>query len=328
MNISVFITSYNQKAFLVEAIDSVLAQTLKPSQIVIVDDCSADGSQQVIKDYQSRYPDLITPILHTQNQGVAQARVHALQAVTGEYVTYVDGDDRYLPTKLEKEAAYLAACPDAQIVYSNNYYMTQDGRRTGTWITDKRPSQGDVFAQTLTRKFPRGSLFRMEMLPYALWLEVGFHDVALAVLEDWDMRIRLSKHYRVAYLDEPLTEIRVHNSGLSSVSTAQKLAAFEYIWQKNKLLLSDMDVAEQHALAVEMDRLHAYFIRRQAKEQLGAYPRPYQGSKSQAWAYYRQSWCYHRCLDWDLLLGLILPPRVYGRLRQNMRRRFGRMGAH
>ncbi|UCC54424.1 MAG: glycosyltransferase family 2 protein, partial [Anaerolineaceae bacterium] len=192
MNISVFITSYNQKAFLVEAIESVLAQTLSPSQILVVDDCSSDGSQEVIEGYRSRYPDLITAIFHTQNRGVAQARAHALQAISGDYVTYVDGDDRFLPHKLEKEAALLARRSEIQIAFSNNYYMTETGQRTGIWITKKWPPQGDVFKETLTRQFPRGNLFRMELLPYAAWQAVGFHDPNLSVLEDWDMRIRLS----------------------------------------------------------------------------------------------------------------------------------------
>jgi hypothetical protein len=327
MKISVYITSYNQKAFLVEAIDSVLAQTVPPSQIIVVDDCSNDGSQEVIEGYESRYPDLITPIFHTQNQGVAQARVHALQAVIGDYVTSVDGDDRYLPHKLEKEARLLADQPDVQIAFSNNYYMSETGQRTGTWITNKQPPHGDVFKETLTRQFPRGNLFRMELLPYAAWQAVGFHDPNLSVLEDWDMRIRLSKCYRVAYWDEPLTEYRVHSSGLSSGSTTEKLKAFEIIWQKNKPLIADMSLHEQGEITDRMDQLRASFMRQQSKEALGAYVGPYQGSKAQAWAYYRESWRYHRRLDWDLLLGLVLPAGIYGRFRQSMRRRLGRIGA-
>lgn len=61
MNISVFITSYNQRDYLREAIESVLAQTLPASQIIVVDDASSDGSPDLISDYARRYPDLFTP---------------------------------------------------------------------------------------------------------------------------------------------------------------------------------------------------------------------------------------------------------------------------
>ena len=142
MTISVVIPAYNAGEYIARAIDSVLAQTLPPGQIIIVDDDSSDGSQELIAGYRSRYPDLITPIFHEQNRGVARVRVTALEAVTGDYVTYLDGDDRYLPEKLEKEAALLQSRSDIQIAYSNNYYMTAGGRRYATWVTTKAPPQG------------------------------------------------------------------------------------------------------------------------------------------------------------------------------------------
>lgn len=317
MNISVYITSYNQKVYLKEAIDSVLAQTLPPGQIIIVDDCSSDGSQAMIEGYQSRYPDLITPLFHERNHGVAQARVSALQAVTGEYVTYVDGDDRFLPTKLEKEARLLSSVyPEVHIVYSNNYYITADGQRTATWITGESPPQGNVFKETLTRQFPRGNLYRMELLPYDLWKNVGFHDVSLDVFEDWEMRIRLSKFYRVAYNDEPLSEYRAYTGGLSNMEAARKTEAFEHIWRKNKPLIDDLSPTEQEAISKEMDKLHAQFVRVQAKEALGAYAQVQQINKLSAWDLYQKSWSYDRYLDWDLLLGMVLPNSFYRRLRR------------
>ena len=138
--ISVYITSYNQKEYLVEAIDSVLNQTLKPFEIIIVDDCSTDGSREVIAGYALRYPDLVNPIYHTRNQGVAQARIDALQMVTGDYVTYVDGDDRYLPTKLEKEARLLQEnANDLGMSYENQElsrtYLFRAGMKARFYLT-------------------------------------------------------------------------------------------------------------------------------------------------------------------------------------------------
>lgn len=324
MNISVFITSYNQKAYLQEAIDSVLVQTLPPRQIVIVDDCSTDGSQALIKGYRSRYPDLITIILHTQNMGVARSRNDALHAVTGEVVTFLDGDDRYLPAKLEKESALLTGRPEAQIAYSNNYYITAGGRRYDTWITDRQPPQGDVFREVLTRRFPRRNLFRVEMLPYALWQQVGFYDPVLHVLEDWEMRIRLTKKYRVAYLDEPLSEYRIFPAGISETAISLKLSAFDYIWQKHQPLLADMSAAERSVIIERMNQLRAMFIRQQAKDLLGAYGQPPYGSKREAWDYLIESRQFDRSLDWDLIAGILLPSSLYLPLRKTMRSNFGR----
>lgn len=246
MKISVYITSYNQRDLLVEAIESVLAQTLRPVQIIIVDDCSSDGSQELIAGYASCYRDLITPIYHRRNQGVAQTRIDALRAVSGDYVTYVDGDDRYLPTKLEKEYRALEDNPWAQIAYSNNFYIRLDGTRFGVWMEDADPpAQGNAFCRTFAREFPKQSLFRMELVEYPAWRSVGFHDHKLRLYEDYDMRIRLSKHLRMIYVNEPLSEYRIHGTGLSARSRAQHLSALAYLYKKNRPLLRDLDPAER-----------------------------------------------------------------------------------
>lgn len=242
MNISVYITSYNQCAYLREAIESVLAQTLRPRELIVVDDASTDGSPDLIRDYARRHPGLIKPILHAQNRGVAQVRIAALNAATGDCVTYVDGDDRMLPQKLEREAAALARHPEAQLVFSNHYNMTPEGRRIDTWIRDgEQPPEGDVFVQTFARDFPRRDIFRMELARLDTIRRAGLHDPGLPVFEDYDYRIRLTKQGRATYVNEPLFEIRRHGAGLSSMRAEQKLSILRHIFAKNTYLLADLD---------------------------------------------------------------------------------------
>ena len=245
MKISIFITSYNQKKYLIEAIESVLAQTLKPFQVIIVDDCSIDESQEVINGYCSRYPDLITPIYHAENVGVSSTRIDALNVVKGDYVAYLDGDDLYLPTKLEKEAKLLKENPNVQIAFSNNFYVAENGITTGMWIEGEMPPEGDVFKETFARDFPKGSLFRMELVDYSAWANVGFHDPTLYIYEDYDMRIRLTKKLKVKYHNEPLTKIRTHGKGLSNSEIVMHVEAFEHIYKKNKHLLDDLMLADR-----------------------------------------------------------------------------------
>lgn len=250
MNISVFVTSYNQRDYLREAIESVLAQTLPASQIIVVDDASSDGSPDLISDYARRYPDLFTPVYHKQNTGVAQVRIDALEAVTGDYVTYVDGDDWFLPEKLEKESAAIRANPEARIAFSNNEYMSEDGSTlVRRWVDGEPVPQGDVFWQTIGRAFPRRSLFRMELVHYDSWREIGFHDPALSLYEDFDMRIRLTQRLRVVYVDQVLSRIRTHQSGLSKSSPARHFMALDYLFDKHRLLIDALpDYQHQKAL--------------------------------------------------------------------------------
>jgi glycosyltransferase involved in cell wall biosynthesis len=242
--ISVYVTSYNQKKYLIETIESVLAQTLNPHQVIIVDDFSNDGSQELIAKYAHKYPNLVFPIYHMKNFGVVQTRIDALNAVTGDFVTYVDGDDRFLPEKIEREFDILAGNTNAQIAYSNNYYINPEGQRTGVWAEKGKPPEGNVFKETFSRCFPKSSLFRMELVNYQAWKSVGFHDPDITIYEDFDMRIRLTKHFQVAFCDEPLSEIRLHDKGLSKLRAKQHLASLEFIYHKNRSLLSDINESD------------------------------------------------------------------------------------
>lgn len=243
MRISVYVTSYNQKRYLIEAIESVLSQTLRPSQIVVVDDCSADGSQEVIAGYASKYGDLFTPVFHTSNQGIARTRNDGVRATTGDYVTHVDGDDRFLPTKLENEAELLQNNRDAQIAFSDYYYINAEGTRTGRWTERGKPPQGDVFCQAFARDFPNHTLFRNALTNREAWQAIGLYDPNLSLYEDYDMLIRLTRHLRVVYYDEPLSEYRLHEVGLSRAGATEHLAALNYIHEKNKPLLDHVDPA-------------------------------------------------------------------------------------
>lgn len=315
MKISVYITSYNQKEYLIEAIESVLNQTLRPLEIIIVDDCSTDGSQEVIAGYVSRYRDLVRPIYHTQNQGVAQTRIDALQAVTGDYVSHVDGDDRFLPTKLEKEAKLLQENPNTQIAFSNYYYMTANGIHTGVWADGETPPQGYVFCQAFARDFPRHSLFRNELVDYQAWRRIGFYDPNLCLYEDYEMPLRLTKQLRVVYHNEPLAEYRTHNVGLSRAKAGQHLAALEYIYQKNWPLLDDLSVVERTDIQRKLGRWMAK-VARWAAEQAVTEGQYRCDGRVQALKYY------FRCLkyqpgsfDYKLMLRILLPHRVYRSLR-------------
>ena len=244
--ISVYITSYNQKDYLVEAIDSVLGQTLPPHQIIIIDDFSTDGSQEVIAGYASRHPELITTIYHPVNKGISTTRRDALEAVTGNLVTFVDGDDRFLPEKLEIEAAALAKNPDAQIAFSDYYHISPDGTRVGVWAGEEAPPEGDIFCEVFAREFPQQALYRSELVDYREWKQIGFNDPRFSTFGDFEMRIRLAKALRAVYTGEPTNEYRIGVSGLSCAKDAEHLGNLERALGKNRHLLDDLS-EEQRA---------------------------------------------------------------------------------
>jgi len=246
MKITVYITSYNQKDLLIAAIESVLSQTLQAFEIIIVDDCSTDSSQDLIKDYASRYPGLVKPIFHNANLGIVNVRRAALDAVTGDYVTYLDGDDIFLPKKLEIES--LLICDGKyDIAFSNNYYFTKEIENIQSiWAYNREelPEPGNMYVETFARKFPRTALFRMELVNYKFFKEVGFHDQNLKIYEDDEMRLRLSKKAKINFTMLPLSMVRMNTDGLSKSPREVHLESLRYVFAKHKHELSGLPSSE------------------------------------------------------------------------------------
>jgi glycosyltransferase involved in cell wall biosynthesis len=266
--ISVFITSYNQKTYLIEAIESVLSQTLRPFEIIIVDDCSTDGSQKVIAGYAQVYPDLIKPYYHRRNLGIPANKRFALEHVRGDLVTYLDGDDRYIPEKLELELEIYQAHPEAKIVYSNYYYIDPEGQRIGLWADSNTPPPiGYVFPQVFGRCFPHGSLFRNELIEYQSLKKVGFYDDDLAMYEDWELRVRLTNHYRVAYCPEPLAEYRIHSGGVSKSPSSSHYNELRKVYEKNRFLLESLPEADRVMIRKKLFTIFAHFAQLAAWEE-------------------------------------------------------------
>ena len=268
MKISVYITSYNQKGFLKEAIDSVLNQTIQPFEIIIVDDASTDGSQDLIKYYAGKF-DIIRYIFHDINKGVSQVRITALNDIKGNYVSYLDGDDLYLPNKLEVESNLIIK-NKCDLAFSNNMYVLEENPQIVKWIWASNEidvsDTVDLFYKTISRDFPRGSLFRMELINYEKLKKIGFHDANLKIYEDYDLRIRLAKELSFACSIEPTTKIRISNNGLSKSPKEEHLEAFNYIFKKYQKDIDALDIKQKKKLLFKLENLKEVFINPDDKE--------------------------------------------------------------
>ena len=109
--ISVYITSFNKCKFLPLAINSVLEQSLQPSEIIIVDDCSIDNSKEIIEEYVSQYPELIKPVFNEINLGISKSRNIAISHCKGDIISFVDADDYFFPRN------------HIEIINLNKYYL-------------------------------------------------------------------------------------------------------------------------------------------------------------------------------------------------------------
>ena len=155
MDISVFITSYNQKALLAEAVESVLQQTELPLEIIISDDASSDGSAELIRELETKHKNLIRGFVHQENVGIPRNKSYAIQQARGDWVAGLDGDDRFLPEKIERSRKTHEEFPEARVIFANHYFIDLEGKQKGLWARpgSPPPPSGSAFRQVFAKEY-------------------------------------------------------------------------------------------------------------------------------------------------------------------------------
>ena len=270
--ISVYITSYNQPEYLALALESVLTQTRKPDQIVIIDDASTDSSQDLIRSYQQQHQGLITPVFNETNQGIAESRKRAIQATTGDLISSLDGDDLYLPNKLQLQEQALLDNPKAGYAYSNFAFIDESGTQTGVWYDDDTLPSGDLFEHVACRRFPSNACHRNELIRREALLGAMDYEHGKNLFEDFDTLLRLSRFNTAVAVKEVTHLYRLHAVGLSRVSFAKHHDALNYFFAKNAHLLDDLDPKKKQSIQAGINTLLANTawrsVRQMAKGQL------------------------------------------------------------
>ena len=240
--VSVVITSYNQKDYLIEALESVIRQTVRPHEIIVADDCSTDDSVALIHDYAKQYPGWIKGVFQQKNSGIPKNRNSGLRQVTGNYAAILDGDDLFVPHKLEQEMHTLQEHPEMQCVYSNVQFIDSVGHPMGLRDQESKPS-GHIFSYVAQGQF---GLPRSMLIDYQLLKDIGFFDERFPKYDGFDLTLQLAARCQFIYLPEPLVDYRVHDTSDSTGLKPQAhLHDLEGIYQKLTPLLESLPANEQ-----------------------------------------------------------------------------------
>lgn len=128
--VSVCIMTYNQKNYIRECIDSIVSQEVDfDFEVIVADDCSTDGTKEIVQDFAERFPNLIVPILHQKNVGALNNYLSVHKEAKGQYVAHLDGDDYALPGKLAAQTAVLDEEPDTKIVWHRMFILNEHGQK-------------------------------------------------------------------------------------------------------------------------------------------------------------------------------------------------------
>jgi glycosyltransferase involved in cell wall biosynthesis len=240
-SLSVIIANYNNQKYIAECLDSVLNQTYRDLEILVVDDCSTDVSPDIIHAYASKHPGRIKTIYQNSNRGVSYSRNAAIVASTGKYITTLDSDDYYFnPEKLQNEMALIerhAKLHSKDIcAFSNTVLVDADNTFLQESTTADLLREGDILEPIITRSC---AIPRDFIMPRSAYFAVGGFDLSLNLYEDWDLKIRIASKYAFYYTGTYGTAYRRHNKGLSSAPLPEHVTAMEIIFSKNIHMISE-----------------------------------------------------------------------------------------
>lgn len=237
--VSVIIPVYNARDVIHDTIESVLAQTWKDYEIIVVDDGSQDGSGDAVRSFgeQIRY-------IHQENTGVAGARNRGIEESTGEYIALLDHDDLWHPTKLEKQVAVLAQRPEVGLVITRIMHIRSDGTPTGDIAGAYNPD--DQFYHVFVKNYvptPSSAMIRRSAFDAAGTFDRGFDS---AGLDDHELWARIATVCEIAAVEELLTYHRSRAAkppeialGHRQVLIAKLLERFGYDAAKREYLVRE-----------------------------------------------------------------------------------------
>ncbi|WP_149725512.1 glycosyltransferase family 2 protein [Campylobacter concisus] len=217
MSVTIIMPSYDSEKFIIESIESVLAQTYSNWELIIVDDCSPDDSNKIITKYVDS-DGRIKLIKLQKNSGPAVARNTAIEAASGRYIAFLDSDDVWLPNKLETQINFMHD-NDLAFTYSSYRLVGEDNEHLGVFITKDKISYFDMLKTCsvgcLTAIYDTKKIGKQYMplilkrQDYGLWLKI------------------LKLIGETKGISEPLATYRIRKNSVSS----NKVKAAKYQWK-------------------------------------------------------------------------------------------------
>ena len=243
--IGIAIPNYNNSKYLEDCIESIIGQTYKDIEILVVDDCSTDNSVEILESLSKKYTN-VSFLVNEKNRGVSYTRDRAIRALNTDYISSIDSDDFYFSSKkLENEMNLIKKYRDQGqdiVAYSNIISTDEQGNFQKRNITKNNFCNGQCFEKFITRssRIPTCSVYLK-----TYYLEVNGFDHDISMYEDWDLEIRLSKIIKFYYTDEDGFAYRHHNYGLSSAKKEEHKKWLNYVFDKNT---KDLQIEERDKL--------------------------------------------------------------------------------
>ncbi len=200
--VSVVIPAFQASSTIRDAIDSVLRQTVRDLEVIVVDDGSEDSTSEVVRSV----PDPRVRLIRQNNAGASAARNTGIQNAAGEWVAFLDADDVWLPTKLETQLERMQRKADCLASEGSAYFA--DSQLVPFALHRCMPVEEPLLTFARLQNLPNAAsswIVKRQLLD-----EIGGFDTSLVMHEDWEFSLRLARHANPLCIDVPLTLYRVH----------------------------------------------------------------------------------------------------------------------
>lgn len=248
MTVTVAVPAFNRAHVIGDALESALAQTFKDFEIIVVDDGSRDNTSEMVAKF---HDPRIRCIRTEQNQGVAAARNICLREGRGELISFLDSDDLWKPSKLEKEVNFLKRHPEAGALFED--LQKHDN---GTYIASFQRESPFFSVMLAKRNYPREIVFTEREMYLCLLREVPIKPTALTLRaeviqktggfnegwragSDWEFLLRAARVCRFGYLDEPLAVLRVQGDATHRRHRIENLSLHLELYKQELLQLKE-----------------------------------------------------------------------------------------
>lgn len=226
ITVSICTQTYNHKEYIKECLDSFVRQkTNFEFEILVHDDASTDGTAELVKEYEEKYPQLFNNVYQTENQ---YGKINSLTEILfkkarGKYIAICEGDDYWSdPNKLQKQVDFLVNNPECFVCHTWHSHLIN---KNGDWIDEEAPKSNkgyleqtfstvEIILKNQLRLKSRTVMFRNELEFPETFRKVPYGDIAMSIL--------FGKYGKYGFIDEPTAVYRIHSEGASNANKGEK----------------------------------------------------------------------------------------------------------
>lgn len=236
--VSVIIPTYNASGFILDTLKSVMDQTMRDLEVIVVDDHSCDNTLKIVRGFAS-LDDRIKYVALEKRSGVSRARNTGIKESKGKYIAFLDHDDLWLSQKLEKQLKLFQEDNELGLVFSRESIITLDGKVVGVSGGLAHLRRGYIFRDLLCEHFisPSTVLIKREVFDA---LDEWFVE-SMEMAEEADLFLRIAYVFKVDFCDEVLAKWRIHSSNDSSLRRGLLINDLNNIIKRLKSKIPDFE---------------------------------------------------------------------------------------